>query len=1111
MECILLLRANYLRLFIPITLLLLLSFPVLASRQEQKITLNVSNKTLKNVFHAIEEQADVLIMYDLAVIDDNEKVSINVKEMVLEEVLNKLFYNKPVKWSKKGNVVRVFIEAPVKEPGSLGDLVGPLVTVTGKVTDEDGAPLPYTNIFVKSVKLGTSTDDKGIFVLTRVPENSSIIISYTGYETKEISIKGLKKIEITLKKAISNLDETVIQGYGTTTRRTTTSNIGRVTAEEIEKQPVINPLLALQGKVAGLDITQTSGYASAPIKVELRGRSAINSQFTSDPLYVIDGVPLTVLELNGRSSYDNGSTGFVQTGIYGPANGQSPLFSINPADIASIEVLKDADATSIYGSRGANGVILITTKKGKAGKTKFDIHIQQGVTKATRFYKLLNTPQYIQMRREAFKNDGRTPDAGNAYDLLSWDTTRYTDWQRALYGNTGKVLDAEVSLSGGDANTTFRIGAGYNHTTNILTARGADQRGSVSFNLTHNSKDQRFNISLTNGYGVTQSDMVSLPGNITLAPDAPAIYDSLGNLNYDGWGKQNASGRRAYPFSALKQSYISKTNFLNSNLSLNYKLLKGVTVSTSLGYNTAQANQQYYVPISSQDPLRNPTGSAQFGYSTNKNLIIEPQLTYDVVLGKGKFNILFGASYQQSNTEGVSIYGSGYTSDDLLRSISNAPSQATTTNFGEYKYAAVFGRINYNWQNKYILNLSARRDGSSRFGIDRQYGNFGALGAAWIFTEENFFKESLKFLSFGKLRGSYGTTGSDAVGDYQYLTQWSSSSVKPYNGISPLIPLLHANPNFRWQVNRKLEGAIDIGIFKGHINLSIAYYRNRVGNQLVAFPTPAFSGFTSVTANSPALVQNSGWEFTVGSKIIHTRNFDWSANLNVAINRNKLVAYPNFSLSPYASTLVIGQPLNITRKLHYTGVDPKTGQYTFEDKDRDGQISVDPSAANDLYVINLSPDFFGGLGTNFNFKGLQLSLFFNIKKQIGVNAINQGSSPGIVNANQPVGVLQRWRFPGDLSSTARVTTRPGQSDSYFKGTSDGGYTDASFIRLSNLSLSYSLPASFIERIGIQGCSIFFHTNNLFVITKYKGIDPETQKFGQLPPFKTIVAGLSLNF
>jgi len=1077
----------------------------------QKVTISGKDLPLEKVFSMIKKQTGYAFFYDYNIFQDTKPVTLNLKDADIEDAMRVCLWGQNLDFSITNKTISV-----VKKEGKVS-VIDPERTVKaqGIVLNESGLPLSGATVTVKETKKSTLTNTKGEFELNGIAVNSILIVSYIGYNVSQVAVQDEQSVKVHMSVAINELDQTIVQAYGTTTRRLATGNIVKVTSAEIERQPVINPLLALQGKVAGLDVSQMNGFASAPIKIELRGRSAVNTFFTSDPLYIIDGVPLTVLEVGGLSTYKGGSTGFVQTNFTGPANGQSPFFNINPGDIESIEVLKDADATAIYGSRGANGVILITTKKGKAGKTKLDFHFQEGGTKQTRFWHMLTTPEYLRMRREALQNDGITPSLDNGdYDLLKWDTTRYTDWQKELYGGTGKAIDVQAGLGGGDERTTYRIGMAYNHTTNILTVSGADQRASFSLNLQHHSRDHRFSMSFNSLYTFTKSDMISLPSSaVILPPNAPPIYDSVGNLNYAGWGDPNSLARYSYPFQNLRQPYTAKTNFLNSNLILNYQLFKGLRLTSSFGYNTSQANQQQFVPIASQDPATDPMGSSLFGYTNVKNWIIEPQINYDVVLGKGKLSSLLGASVQHTNTDGLTLSGDRYTNDALIHSISAAPTVTNTDRYGEYKYAATFARLIYNWENKYILSLNGRRDGSSRFGPGKQYGNFGSIGLAWNFTEEDWLKDKLSFLSFGKIRASYGTTGSDAVGDYQYITRWTSNGTTPYSGIPSLMPSQHANPNFRWQVNKKLEGSIDLGFLNDRINTSVTYYRNRCGNQLVSFPIAAMTGFSYVTANSPALVENSGWEFTLLSKLINTTDFGWSISFNIAINNNKLLAYPNIEQSPYAATLIVGQPLNVKRLMHHTGVDPLTGEYTFKDKNHDGQITFNyaGTTGDDTYPVNISPKFFGGIGMNFNYKSLQLNLFFNFKKQIGQNALlTNGILPGAIS-NQPSAIIgKEWQKPGDIASVARFTTLT--LNSLFNyNSSDALYTDASYIRLSNLSLSYELPSSYIKVLRMQSCRLFFHTNNLFIITKYKGLDPETQYFGAMPPAKTYVGGISFNF
>jgi TonB-linked SusC/RagA family outer membrane protein len=581
-----------------------------------------------------------------------------------------------------------------------------------------------------------------------------------------------------------------------------------------------------------------------------------------------------------------------------------------------------------------------------------------------------------------------------------------------------------------------------------------------------------------------------------------------------GGAAGNSAARNAYGFANLKQPYWSKTNFLNAALLLSYNISSGLSASVNFGYNNASITQSQVMPIASLDQEQNPTGSENWGYNNNRNWIIEPQLTYNRLVGRGKLSVLLGASSQKTNTDGVLLYGYGFTNDNLLGSLSNAPSLSSAQSIGQYRYAAVFGRITYNWTDKYIVNVNARRDGSSRFGPDKQYGNFGSVGAGYIFSEEAWFKRHLPVLSFGKIRASYGTTGSDAVGDYQYLTQYSSTGTFPYGGVTSLRPTIEANPDYHWQVNRKLEIAVNAGFLQDRISVQIAYYRNSCGNQLISFPLPTLTGFSSVTANSLALVRNEGFEYTALFKIIGSKKFTWSIDFNCSFNRNKLLAYPDLAHSPFAGKYVIGQSLNMQRLLHYTGVDPLTGQFTFEDRNHDGQITDDFAAqtSDDNYYVNLSPKFLGGLGMNFSYQSISVSLFFNFIKQKGVNAFVASGIPGILYNNMPMEVFNRWQNPGDIKPYAAFTQNPSTAayDNFYSQ-SDGVYTDASYIRLSNLSLTYTVNDAYLKKMGLRGCSVFVNANNLLTITNYKGLDPETQSYTGLPPTRTIVGGLSFQF
>jgi TonB-linked SusC/RagA family outer membrane protein len=647
-------------------------------------------------------------------------------------------------------VVKRKDEIPVEKP----TVPLPPHDIIGRVTNAAGQPLDGATVIIKRKQSGVLTNANGLFRLAEVYPTDTLYVSYIGYARAIVRVGSETNLKIVLKEATNSLDQVVVQAYGETSQRTATGNIGTVTAAQIAKEPVMNVLNVLQGQIPGVLVTNTSGYSSGTINVQIRGRNTVGN-FPADPLYVIDGVPLTILEVAGQYGYNSGSMGTIQSGIQSPAVGQSPFFNINPGDIESISVLKDADATAIYGSRGANGVILITTKKGKAGKTHVEVNGYDGISEDNRYYQLLTTSQYIEMRKEALANDGLPININTAPDLVAWSPNSDTNWQKVLFGGFGKTADASVSLSGGDSNNTFRISTTYHNQTDILTYSGANQRGSFSFNFNHKSTDQRFNLALTTNYTLTSVNTIEVPLAISLPPNAPPIFNSQGNLNYAGWAPLNY----AFPFSSLLNPYTAATNLLNSNLVLSYELTKGLILKTSLGYNNIESSQTQVTTIASQDPSTDPTGSSSIGNTLIHNLIVEPDIEYNRYINKGKFDVLLGATAQENTTIGSNSNGYGYTNDALLTAIGAAPTQSANNYKALYGYEGVFGRINYNWENKYIIDLNGRRDGSTKFAPGLQFGNFGSVGTAWIFSEENWIKQNIQSLSFGKIRASYGTTG----------------------------------------------------------------------------------------------------------------------------------------------------------------------------------------------------------------------------------------------------------------------------------------------------------------------------------------------------------------
>lgn len=418
----------------------------------QRISISLKDVSLKTVFIELNKQTGYNFLYSDEILAGAKKVTVDVKDATIEEVLKISLKDQPLEFSISNNTIIIKKKAADLQSAAATPVKSdtlPPIDITGRITNEHGEPMAGASVIIKRTGKGDIANADGNFKLKNVNSDDVITISFAGYKTESIKVGRISNFTIVMEVATNDLDKVVVQAYGTTTQRLATGNIGTVTAAEIERQPVMNPILALQGKIPGVIITQTNGYASSTVKIEIRGRSVIDGRTPVEPLYIIDGVPLTVLNLSS-ANYASGSTGFLQNGITnGPAGGQSPFFSLNSNDIESITVLKDADATAIYGSRGANGVIIINTKKGKAGKAQLNMNVYQGISNAGGKYRLLNTQQYLQMRREAFKNDQTTyglipgvtiPDDNNAYDLLNWDTTKYTDWQKQLWGERGEPL-----------------------------------------------------------------------------------------------------------------------------------------------------------------------------------------------------------------------------------------------------------------------------------------------------------------------------------------------------------------------------------------------------------------------------------------------------------------------------------------------------------------------------------------------------------------------------------------------------------------------------------------------------------------------------------------------
>jgi len=1095
---------------------------VSAATFAQLVTLNKKNVQLETVLKDIRQQTGYDFYYD-GQLTKGQKIDINVNKATVDEALKAALKDLPLNYTIDGQIISITKKAPAFLDNIRVALAA--IDVHGRVVDEKGQPMQGVTVKLKDESQIITTDKDGSFILKKVNENSVIVISFIGFLTKEVNAR-LDLGTIALEISNSKLDEVQIIAYGTTTRRLSTGNSGTLKASDIEKQPVGNPLLALEGRVSGIFIEQASGLPGSGVKVRIQGQNSITKG--NDPLYVVDGVPYIsqlLPSVNGVLG-SSGDGGFNVTG--------NPLSFLNSTDIESIDVLKDADATSIYGSRAANGAILITTKKGKAGQTNVDVNLQNGWGNVTRKLDLLNTQQYLEMRKEAIKNDGidlgADPYNSDLYkvylfpDLQIWDQHRQTNWQEALIGGTAKYTNFQASISGGSSNTTFLIGANYNKQTTVFPGDANDKKGSVHFSLNNSSINNKFKVSLTANYLIDDNLLQNydLTNNaITLPPNAPALKNADGSLNWEPYVQSDGSIVSSWynPLALLNNPYRIKTNNLITNSIISYKFLPGLTIQSNFGYTNMQNNEFSGTLNSSNFPenraLDYAKGTAIFGNGNSNSWTVEPQLNFQHSVGEGKIDLLLGTTWLQQNQNKQILNASGFSSDLQLENISAATTVVPDGNIGttnsKYKYNAVYGRLNYNLSDKYIVNLSVRRDGSSRFGAQNKFHNFGSVGAAWIFSEEKLF-ESLSFLSFGKLRGSFGTTGNDQIGDYSFLSLYDLvNGGRPYQGTNGLLSNGLPNQYLQWEETKKLQFGVDLGFLKDRLLISGNYYDNRSSNQLLNYLLPSITGQVGITQNFPATVQNTGWELNLSTVNVKTDLFRWSTNINLTIPKNELKSFQNLAGSPYANVLIVGQPVNIQKLYKFGGVDPASGLYQFYDKNSSLTTTPGFDNENKIIVYDPNPKFFGGIQNSLSYRNFQLDFSLQFVKQTGNNYLF-GSNPGQVITNQPVSVLNRWQNVGDVASIQRYNTYfvnvPDQQG--FAQQSDKAYSDASYIRLKNVSLSWQLPESWRKRTNFQNARLYVQGQNLLTITNYLGLDPENRSTTSLPPLRVITLGIQVS-
>lgn len=1128
-----------------IFLLSVFLFQAHANTYAQKVTLSGKEITLKQVFAAIEKQTDYVIFSNESFLTKAHKVSITVHEVDVEELLNLVLKDQPIQYSIKNKTIilsekKAVVNNPLSELLQVEQV--PLV-INGMVRSVQGEYLSGASVSVKSKSNGTSTNGKGEFSLKTNDGSFVLQVSMIGYDGGEIIIKkvdgvfqvsssgkmhyvantstpGQINLVIQLSKAVSQLDEMQVTAYGKTSRRLATSNIATIKGEDIEKMPITTALEALIGRVPGVVVQQWSGNGAAPVRVDIRGKRSLNPRLPQDPLYVVDGIPMVVLNASSSTSGLGFSTGAVQGGLTNTV-GENPLLSINPRDIERIDVLMDADGTAIYGSRGANGVVLITTKRAKPGPTSFGISINNGIKFNQKFPRTVATAEYLAVRREAFRNDGVDPDIFSAPDLKLWDTTKYTDWNRELSG-VGNVMNINASVGGGTGQTTYLLSSAYRSSKELLNNGGKNTMGNFSISLSHSSPNQKFKLSMGSSFSLSDIKAYAL-GTVSngLAPNSPDIYTKEGEFNFVPYRGQFNS---LFPFTAFKKPSYSNTTSFRSYIRLDYTLLKGLNVVLNGGYNFDNNENMSLSPASASDPFYNSFSFAVFGNTRNRGWQVEPQLIYNTRLGRGDLSATIIGTANSVTTAASTVLGRNFANEALMKSANNADFKDLQDVAKQYRTISGAGVIKYNWENKYILSLNGRREGSSRFGPGKQFGNFWSVGLAWNMSDEKWMDKILpSWISYLKLFGNTGVSGGDGISDYEYLSQWGSAGTTGgtqllrYNGMNVFHVLKPLNQDYHWEDNKQTNLSMEFGFLKDRITLLVNGYKNLSKDKLGPIRMSSYTGFGSAVGNSMAAIENKGLSFTLSARLVQKETWGVSANFNINTNKNTVVQYPGLELSQDKNRYRIGSSLDIKYLLKFTGIDPLTGNFTFEDHNKDGKVStfgveLPYSDEDDRYLaVNMNARYTGGFGLNLYYKRISVTTsmqFVNRMEENPLFTVIPGRMGAIILPDEIKN--NHWQNPGDIALFPRYTNDPSSLGPYAE--SDIAYMRLKYVRMVGLHVGWEIPEKYYKKAGMKRAAVSISTGNLFTISNYKGYDPDITNLASTSPIpRVITLDLNVNF
>jgi len=994
--------------------------------------------------------------------------------------------------------------------------------ITGSVTGaDDGQPLPGVTVKVPGTAVGTQTNAQGQYTITVPATAKTLSFSYIGYLTHTANISGLT-LNVKLETDSKSLSEVVVTGYGVETKKEVTGSIASLKGADFADQPVQTFDRAIQGRAAGVQVTSTGGgQPGGGITVQIRGAATVNG--STQPLYIIDGVQLNTGTIGGQTSLD-------------------ALSSINPDDVESIEILKDAASAAIYGALAANGVVLITTKHGKIGKTAINASAQFGWAKPYNPYKTITGAQYAQLENEAFINVATRTNASTATALTN-AIASYSgafpggvvpasiptyDWVNAI-NQTGKVSQYDLSLSGGDAKTLFFISGSYNSTGGTII-NSLFNRGTIRGNLTHNVSDK---FSVISSFGLTGSQVLGSSASQGFFVNTPFTGAELTPpvnpiFNPDGTYNTNLVGRNSVNIvqnTALEQKTIGTLQTVD-NLAMIYKFIPELSFKAFGGLDFSDVHDFDYRPATIINVANTTNGSGFEDYQRNINYNVSGTFNFSKKIGDNNLSAIAGFEFRSVTQTVLSASATGFSSP-LFNLLSNASTPtAVTSTFTGYHTAGFLGNISYKYKDKYFFTLNGRDDGSSRFGANNKFGVFYGASAGWEITKEDFMSK-LSFITQLKPRISYGVVGelpnanfgqlalynavgglAGGAGQYQY-----GNSAFPAGTLGGLGLTQVAVPNLSWEKSAQWDIGLDFGFFNNRITGSFDIYRKTNTQLILSQQVAGDTGFTGITENSGS-AQSEGYDFQLNTVNLDLGGFKWLTSFNIGYNRTKLLSLYNGVQQINNYQYTVNQPLNLTYGPKWAGVNPADGRGMYYDIN--GNLTYLPKTVDQFILGHALPNVIGGITNTMSFKGVTLDFLFQY--QYGNASVLQAQANSYENLsnadNKTTNVLSRWETPGQITSIPRAYngTEPLAAS---QGTFSSRFVDiASYIRLKSTTLSYTLPKTVTKRyLGMEGLTVFGQGLNLLTFTHYRGDDPENtgSNLNFYPNARTYTLGIKAKF